>query len=164
MLRPVLSAKHVIGVDLGGTNVRAAVADRNGHICGDARRASLAMEGPEVTIPQIVGTIRDAMKDAGVDATDVCGIGMGVPGRHKSKEGLVIWNPNFRGWEGLQLLAPIEKELGLAAYMGNDVNVAALGEFRFGAGRDVSRHGDDDPRHRHRRWDHSRRQTLGRRK
>jgi glucokinase len=63
---------------------------------------------------------------------------MGIPGRHKSKEGIVLWSPNFKDWNGLQLLAPIQDELGIPAYMGNDVNVASLGEFRFGAAHEVS--------------------------
>jgi glucokinase len=128
----------MVGVDLGGTNVRAAVADSAGRILGDAKQPSLAMEGPEVTIPLIIDTIRKAVKSSDVQMEDICGAGMGVPGRHKSAEGIVLWNPNFRGWDGLQLLEPITKELGIAAYMGNDVNVAALGEFRFGAGINVN--------------------------
>jgi glucokinase len=96
------------------------------------------MEGAEVTIPQIIQAIHDAVKDAGVGLKDICGIGMGVPGRHKSKEGIVLWSPNFKDWGGVQLLAPIRDEFGLPVYMGNDVNVAALGEFRFGVAGDVN--------------------------
>ena len=137
-MKPNASGNSIIGVDLGGTNVRAAVVTKDGRIVGEGRRPSLAMEGPDVTIPEIVLAIRDAMSDAGVQAKDVCGIGMGVPGRHKSREGIVIWSPNFKDWGGLQLLAPIREQIGAPAYMGNDVNVAALGEFRFGAAKDVN--------------------------
>ena len=137
-MRPNSSGKFIIGVDLGGTNVRAAVSDRDGKIIGDARRPSLAMEGPDVTIPEIIGVIRDAASNAGVRTEDICGIGMGVPGRHISSEGVVLWSPNFRDWGGVQLLKPISDDLGLAAFMGNDVNVAALGEYRFGAAKGTS--------------------------
>lgn len=137
-LGPNLSGSHIIGVDLGGTNVRAAVVDKEGHILCRGERPSKAMEGPKVTIPLIIEAIQEAMDKAKVESKDICGIGMGVPGRHKSKEGIVLWSPNFEGWAGLQLLAPIREALGIAAFMGNDVNVASLGEFQFGAGRDVS--------------------------
>lgn len=137
-MKPNCSGTYVIGVDLGGTNIRAAVVDREGRIIGEGRRPSLAMEGPDVTIPQIIQAIRDAMNAAQVEAQSVCGIGMGVPGRHISREGIVLWSPNFKGWGGLQLLAPIYEDLAIPVYMGNDVNVAALGEFRFGAARDVN--------------------------
>lgn len=137
-MKPNLSGSHIVGVDLGGTNVRAAVTDKEGRIVGEGRRPSLAMEGAEITISQIVQAIRDALNDAGMKAGDICGIGMGVPGRHKSREGIVLWSPNFKDWAGLQLLEPIREQIGVSAYMGNDVNVAALGEFRFGAGRSVN--------------------------
>ena len=137
-MKPNASGKYIIGVDLGGTNVRAAVTDREGRIIGDARRPSRAMEGPDVTIPEIIGAIRDAMGNSRVNTEDVCGIGMGIPGRHVSREGIVLWSPNFKDWGGLQLLKPISDDLGLAAFMGNDVNVAALGEYRFGAAKGTS--------------------------
>ena len=128
---------YIVGIDLGGTNVRAAVTDRAGKILGEGREPSLAMEGADLTIPQIIKAIRSALSNAGVDASRVAGIGMGVPGWHNSREGIVLWSPNFKDWHGVQLLAPIKEDLGVPAFMGNDVNVAALGEFNFGAGRDV---------------------------
>lgn len=127
-------AKYVIGADLGGTNVRAAVVDRQGKIVGEGRTDSKAMEGLESTIVQIVQSIRMAVADASITMCDVAGVGMGVPGSHKSEEGIVVWSPNFKDWNGVQLLAPIVDELGIPAYMGNDANVAALGEYAFGAG------------------------------
>lgn len=131
------SKLHVIGVDIGGTNTRASVVEKDGRIVSEGHRPTRAMEGPDASIPQIVAAICEAMDNAGVTAADVCGIGMGVPGRHKSREGVVLWSPNFKDWGGLQLLQPLRDALGLPVFMGNDVNVAALGEFRFGAGKDI---------------------------
>lgn len=128
-------AKYVIGVDLGGTNVRAAVVDRDGKIHGEGRTDSKAMEGLNLTIGQIIESVKMAVKDSPVEMNEIGGIGMGVPGSHKSEEGIVIWSPNFKDWNGVQLLGPIKREMDLPAYMGNDANVAALGEYAFGAGR-----------------------------
>lgn len=131
-----LTKPYIIGVDLGGTNVRAAVTDRNGTILGDGREPSMALSGVDVTIGQIILAIKSALASAKVDISQVAGIGMGVPGQHNSKEGIVLWSPNFsEDWNGVQLLAPIKEELGLPAFMGNDVNIAALGEFTFGAAK-----------------------------
>ena len=154
-------AKYVIGVDLGGTNVRAAVVDRQGKIVGEGRTDSKAMEGLESTIVQIIQALRIAIADANVTVCDVAGVGMGVPGTHKSEEGIVVWCPNFKDWNGVQLLAPIVEEMGMPAFMGNDANVAALGEYAFGAGRNAKIHGHVHARHRHRqrahnRWSHLR--------
>lgn len=129
---------YIIGVDIGGTNTRASVVDRDGGILSEGHRPTRAMDGPDESIPQIIAAIREAIENAGVTPDDVCGAGMGVPGRHKSGEGVVLWSPNFKDWGGLQLLEPIVEALGFPVFMGNDVNVAALGEFRFGAGRDIN--------------------------
>lgn len=128
-------AKYVIGVDLGGTNVRAAVVNRGGKIVGEGRTDSKAMEGLEHTIAQIISAIRLAVSESPADYADIGGIGMGVPGTHKSEEGIVVWSPNFKDWNNVQLLAPIRDNLHMPVYMGNDANVAAFGEYAFGAGR-----------------------------
>ncbi len=126
---------HVIGVDLGGTNARAAVVTQEGQIVGEARTDSKAMEGINVTIEQIVYAVKEAVKNSPVEMDRVAGMGMGVPGTHKSEEGIVLWSPNFsKDWNNAQLLGPIRDELGIPVFMGNDANVAALGEYRFGAG------------------------------
>jgi len=128
------NANYVIGVDLGGTNVRAAVVGRDGKIVSEYRTDSLAMEGPKVTIGRIVMAITTAIDRSGLPLDDIAGIGMGVPGTHRSAEGIVLWSPNFKDWDGVQLLAPIVEAIGLPAIMGNDANVAAFGEYTFGAG------------------------------
>ena len=86
---------YIIGVDIGGTNTRASVVEKDGHILSEGHRPTKAMEGPDQTLPQIIDAIREAIENAKVSASDICGIGMGVPGRHKSREGIVLWSPNF---------------------------------------------------------------------
>jgi glucokinase len=130
-----LEPTYIIGIDLGGTNVRAAVVNSDGKIVGEGREPSLAMSGLDTTVAQIIKAIRSAVAGAGIDFSQVIGAGMGVPGQHKSREGIVLWSPNFKDWNGVQLLAPIREAIGVPIYMGNDVNVAALGEYKFGAGR-----------------------------
>lgn len=129
------NANHVLGVDLGGTNVRAAVIDRSGKIIGEGRADSKAQEGLSFTIEQIIEAVRTALAASSVPIDDIAGVGIGVPGTHKSEEGIVVWSPNFKDWNDVQLLAPIVERLGVPAYMGNDANVAAFGEYTFGAGR-----------------------------
>jgi glucokinase len=130
--------RYIIGVDIGGTNTRASVAEKDGRILSEGHRPTKAMDGPDESIPQIIDAIREAIENGKVSASDICGIGMGVPGRHKTREGIVLWSPNFKDWAGLQLLQPFRDAFGVPVFMGNDVNVAALGEFRFGAGSGVN--------------------------
>lgn len=130
-----MSTQYVVGVDLGGTNVRAAVIDTSGRIIGEARTDSKAMEGADVTIAQIITAIRDAIADSQVAETQIAACGMGIPGTVKNAEGVVLWSPNFKDWNGVQVRDPIAQAIGAPVSMGNDANVAALGEYAFGAGK-----------------------------
>ena len=138
MLEVNKSAPYVLGVDLGGTNVRAAVMDRDGKQLGGGRAPSNATEGVNTTVRQIVQAADSALYAAGVEKKDVAGIGIGVPGHIDPAGGMVKWAPNFyengQPYRNIALGAPIETQTGLPVLMGNDANVAALGEFRFGAG------------------------------
>lgn len=130
-----MSKEYVVGADLGGTNVRAAVVDRQGNRIGEARTESKAMEGLSVTVNQIASAINGAIEDSNIPIDSIAGIGMGVPGTIKSHEGIVVWSPNFNNWDNVQLGKPISDATGLPVIMGNDANVAAFGEYSFGAGR-----------------------------
>ncbi len=134
-------APYILGVDLGGTNVRAAVLDKEGKLLGSGRAPSMAQEGVENTVSQIIHAAKTAIQSAGVKKEDVAGVGIGVPGHIDPAAGLVKWAPNFfeqgQPYRNIALTAPIQLQLDLPVYMGNDANVAALGEFRFGAGRTV---------------------------
>ena len=63
------------------------------------------------------------------------GLGLGVPGRHHSAQGIVLYSPNFAGWTNVPLLARIEEHFQVATYMRNDVKAASMGEYYFGAGQ-----------------------------
>ena len=134
-------APYVVGVDLGGTNVRAAVTDRAGAIKGAGRATSLAHDGVAKTVGQILAAADEAMREAGIDKAQVAGLGIGVPGVIEPKDGVVVWAPNFyengEQYRNTPFAGPLRERAGMPVFMGNDANVAALGEFRFGAGRDV---------------------------
>ena len=134
-----VDAPYILGVDLGGTNVRAAVIDRAGASVGSGRAPSQATEGVTVTVGQIVTASRAAIAAAHVGVDQIAGIGIGVPGHIDPAGGIVKWAPNFfdkgQPYRNIALGDPISAQLGLPVVMGNDANVAALGEFRFGAGK-----------------------------
>jgi len=134
-LAPNAAGKFAVGVDVGGTNIRAGVITPDGKKLSESRRPARAMEGVDATLQMIIEAVEEAIAEAGIRKDEVMGVGLGVPGRHISEQGFVIYSPNFAGWTNVQLLEPIEKRLGLAAFMRNDVKAASLGEYRFGAGR-----------------------------
>jgi glucokinase len=145
-IKPRRDAAYVVGVDLGGTNVRAAVVDKNEKIVGQARNPSDAKLGVNRVVEQTALTVRDAIKDAGRKLEEIGAVGMAVPGHIDTRQGLIRWSPNFgETIDGVfhmfldtPFMGPVSETLGLAVYAGNDANVAALGEFRYGAGRHVS--------------------------
>jgi len=144
-VKPRPGAGYVVGVDLGGTNVRAAVVDKNEKIVGQARNPSDAKMGAARVIEQTALTVRQAVFEAGLKPEDIGAAGMAVPGHIDTREGLIRWSPNFgetvdgqfRMFLDVPFRGPVSDAMGIASYAGNDANVAALGEFRYGAGRHV---------------------------
>lgn len=131
------AGNYIVGVDIGGTNVRAAVVDQDLTILGQSKNSTQADSGPKMVAKQIARTITEALSAGGIRADQVAGAGCGMPGRLDAN-GVVLWSPNFPEIEGFPLVSEVEKATGLSVWMENDVNTAALGEFHFGAGKDVN--------------------------
>ena len=130
--------QRYLGVDIGGTNIRAGVVDDRGHILGEARRPALAEAGLRTAVGRAIEAIHGALENAGLTTRDVLAIGAGVPGAHRSEEGICLFSPNFADSRNVPVLPPIKEATGLPAFMLNDVSVTTLGEHRFGAGRGYS--------------------------
>lgn len=136
-------AAYVIGIDLGGTNVRASVMDKNDKLLGRAENPSDAKAGVSHTVGRIAEAARGAVADARISMEEVGAIGIAVPGHIDVPSGIVVWAPNFgyivesvyTPYKNIPLRDLVEAEIGVAMVMDNDANAAALGEFRYGAGR-----------------------------
>jgi glucokinase len=133
-----MAKNYVVGVDIGGTNCRAAVID---HSAGKIVARSLnipsrAMDGEEYTAQQVVEAVRQALDNANITADSLAGIGVAVPGHVVPKEGKILWAPNFHGqWRGVFLAKPISDALKVPVFLGNDANLATLGEYTYGVGK-----------------------------
>ncbi len=126
--------KLIVGVDLGGSKIEAALF-RNWEIVKKVRKRIDVSKGKDSVIETILKTIEDVV--SGVDKKDVIGIGIGVPGAVCHKEGSVLLDlkvPGLKGW-GVPLKRIIEKKFGIKTFVENDANVFALAESRFGAGK-----------------------------
>ncbi|HUF54493.1 MAG TPA: ROK family protein [Dehalococcoidia bacterium] len=122
-------------IDLGGTNVRAIVADLDGNIRGDDKRRSRAGEGPEVTIGTLLDSLAHACSDADVAPSTLAGLGIATPGWVDSEKGVVPAAPQLIGWRDVPIVRMLEERLGIPVRLENDANAAALGENTYGAGR-----------------------------
>ena len=125
-------ATYIISVDLGGTQIRAALSDREGNILNRVAHPTQADEGPGPVIERIKEAIRQA---AGQHLGEVQAIGIASAGPLDPWKGVIIKAPNLPGWRNVPLKAIMEEEFGLPTYVGNDANLAALAEQRFGAGK-----------------------------
>ncbi|MBC8248400.1 MAG: ROK family protein [Anaerolineales bacterium] len=128
--------KLIIGVDLGGTQIRAALADGEGSILRRTSCLTLAEEGLEPVIGRIKGAIYEVM--GSTERGQVQGIGVVAPGPLDPWKGVIMDAPNLPGWKNVPLKDLMEEEFGLPVFVGNDANLAALAEQRFGAGQGVS--------------------------
>ena len=128
--------KLIVGVDLGGTQIRAALADGEGNILRRTSCLTLAEEGQELVIARIKAAIREVMGSTA--RGQVQGIGIVAPGPSDPWKGVIMEAPNLPGWENVPLKRLMEEEFGLPVLVGNDANLAALAEQRFGAGQGVA--------------------------
>jgi len=135
--RPLLefnpSAYAVIGLDLGSSQMIGALTDLSGTI---QHKISLPSPGdhPEDNVEQVCNLIQqliDAPRPAG---QALRGIGIGVPGVVALNEGMVIWAPSL-GWRDFALRSRLSTRFGVPIFLENDVNLAALAELAYGAGR-----------------------------
>jgi glucokinase len=125
----------VIGVDLGGTSVKAGLVDPKGEVLYQNKFPTNADKGPAVVIEQIHLAVQDAMKNR--NGAEVRGIGIGAPGV-VDDEGVVKAPPNFADWDEVPLKAELTKLFGGCPIgIENDANAAALGESKYGAGKEI---------------------------
>ncbi|HZU03727.1 MAG TPA: ROK family protein [Ktedonobacteraceae bacterium] len=124
----------VVGVDLGGTQMRTAVL-RGTHLL--SRVGSLTGENPtpERMIPRTMRAIEQALDQAGVSLDQIAGIGVAMPGPINSYTGVVYSPPNLPGWDNVPLRDIFNQQFNIPVFVENDANTAALGEYIFGAGR-----------------------------
>lgn len=125
----------VAGVDLGGTKIYTATADRHGRIISEVVVPTRAERGPAAVIDEIVHSIDDALCAAGAGRSSIISVGVGAPGPVSYATGIIEDPPNLPGWKHVRLRAILSKKLGRRVLVDNDANLAGLAEVRFGAAR-----------------------------
>ena len=123
-----------IGVDIGGTSIKGAFINEEGHILN---RFSMKVDrdaDPEGEVAKLCDLIvRD--RDELNTNEEIKGIGIGIPGILDMDEGIIVSSPNLPTWDGFNIKAFMEKKLKYKVLINNDANVAALGEAKFGSGK-----------------------------
>lgn len=127
----------VIGIDLGGTNVRVGVVTLNGELKIADKTPIKARRGPEYGLARITESIQKVLSQ--IDEVHLLGIGVGSTGPIDREHGMVQNPYTLPTWENVNILDPLRKHFGVQAVLENDADVAALGEAWVGAGRGVER-------------------------
>lgn len=126
--------KYVIGVDLGGTKITTAISDLTGEVIEKTTLATGALQGETVVMGRILESISMVLEASSVHSSEVRAIGIGSPGPLDAEKGEIITTPNLP-FKNFNLVRPVVERFGIPAYLDNDANVAAIGEYIFGAGR-----------------------------
>lgn len=116
-----------IGIDLGGTNVRAGIV-HNGNILRKISEPCRSDRSENEVLQHIINMIRQLMND------QVEKIGIGVPSVVDAEKGIVYNVANIPSWEKVPLKEILEKEFNIPVAVNNDCNCFALGEYKFGEG------------------------------
>lgn len=132
-------SRYFVGVDVGGTNLRAAVWDAEREQLLAVRYApTLSQEGHSAVLTRLADLIRQVVADAGLTLEWVRSIGVGLPGRLRPAEGVVEFLPNLAGnWIGVRAGEVLTAVLDLPVYLINDARAMTFGEWKYGAGRGV---------------------------
>lgn len=118
-----------VGVDLGGTNVRVALVDKQGAIVKILQAPTEAEKGYHQVIEKISSMIEKVKADQKID-----GIGIGAPGPIDFRKGIILNPPNLPGWDNVPLVDIFSERFGVSVFLNNDANVAALAEAKVGSG------------------------------
>ena len=126
--------KYYLGIDLGGTFIKGGIVDDEGNILLRDKVPTESEMGADVVVANIVTLCKSLMNKANLSASELGGIGVGVPGTADSERGEVTYANNL-GWKNFPISDQIFEILGLPVKIANDASVAALGEARFGCGK-----------------------------
>ena len=122
--------KYLVGIDIGGTNIRAALLDEERNIIDKLKLENEVEKGPEYNLDILINKINSDWKDK-----DIIGIGAGCPGVINLKEGIITKASNLSSWEGFNVRKYIEEKSGIKTAFNNDANIAGLAEAMIGAAK-----------------------------
>ncbi|MET3927384.1 ROK family protein [Devosia sp. 2618] len=128
-----MNTTRAIGIDIGGSRLRAALIDASGTILARCETTTLAQAGPEAVIAQVFDLVDQIAPKA--ERTALAGVGVACPGPLDTDTGRAMGIPTLAGWNDIPIARMIEAALGLPVRLENDGIAAAIGEWKFGAGR-----------------------------
>jgi len=127
---------YVIGVDIGGTNLKIGALLSNGDILTQMAVPSQVQQGRGRVVTILVDSINEMKRQVG--DRHCAGVGIGIAGAVNQRDGVVVQAPNLPGWEGFRIVDELSEALSSPIVIDNDANVFTLGEGWRGAARESS--------------------------
>src|ERR1700678_1457525 len=127
----------VVGVDIGGTSLRLALAGMDGEVLAKWKVSTEGIRDPHVVVRLIQEGVEHLLQQNLLSRSLLRAIAAGAPGITDVNEGGVLATSYLMGWRDVPLRALLEASLGVPAAVENDVNMAALAESQIGAGRGI---------------------------
>ncbi|MBQ9104007.1 MAG: ROK family protein [Clostridia bacterium] len=124
---------YTIGVDIGGTSIKAGVVDEKGNITLSLQIPT--KNSPNACIESIINLIKELIEKSNLTTNQIKGIGFGFPGMVNSKTGVVDFLPNINGWENIDFSSKIENAFGVKVKITNDANAHTLAEQKYGSAK-----------------------------
>ncbi|WP_315081507.1 ROK family protein [uncultured Clostridium sp.] len=122
--------KYYIGIDIGGTNLRAAILDEECNLVDKFKISNEVEKGPEYNLDKLILEIKERWLDK-----EIISVGVGCPGPLDIRSGTILVTPNLRTWEYFKLKEYLENKFDLPVFVNNDANVAGYSEAMVGAGK-----------------------------
>jgi glucokinase len=131
------TSPYFIGLDVGGSSMKAGVVDDKGRPQSGVSLPTEAHRGQAFGLERMCETIRAAASAAGMDMKQIAAIGVATPGTMDLKAGIILDPPNLQPWQNVPVRDHVQSVFGLPTAFENDANAAACGEFWAGAGRSM---------------------------
>ena len=128
---------YFLGIDVGGTNVKAGVISQSGEVLSQAKARTSAYLGPEAGVANIVQLGRQVVAASGRTLDEIAGVGLATPGTMDIPAGMLVRPHNLPGWDDVPIRQLVADALGRPTVLENDANAAAYGEYWLGAARGV---------------------------
>lgn len=138
-LEQASSSDSAIGVDIGGTSIKAGLVQRSGEVCFAAQTPTNATKGRDAIVGGLTHVVEEVLRSAHNQQFDPVGLGIATAGAVDHRDGSIFAaTDNLPGWSGFQLRAFAEERFQLPTLIVNDAQAAVLSELHFGVGRGLS--------------------------
>ncbi len=132
------SSAYYVGLDVGGTTMKAGVVDDDGTAHTAVSVPTESQRGQDLGLERMCEAIRLAASTAGLPMERIAAVGVAPAGLLDLPAGVILESPNFSGWRNIPVRARIQEKLSKPTAFQNDANAAAVGEAWVGAGKGVA--------------------------